>query len=45
MVEALKLTPDIASPVVVGEEGELDPPQRVAEMAASNIKGKARDEE
>ena len=44
MVEALRLTPDIAGPVVVGEDGELDPPQRIVDMAASSIKGKARDE-
>jgi hypothetical protein len=44
MVEALRLTPDIAGPVVVGEEGELDPPQRIADMAASSINGKARNE-
>jgi hypothetical protein len=41
IVDALSVTPAIAGPVVVGELGELEPPQPAAD-AANTIKGNAR---
>jgi hypothetical protein len=41
IVDALSATLDIAGPVTVGDDGELEP-HRVADMAAKTTKGNAR---
>jgi hypothetical protein len=45
IVGALSVTPDIAGPVVVGEDGELEPPHLATDRAANKIKEKARNGE